>query len=257
MRQTQEAENVPAHCAVEPPHQTVQKARLLIVEDHDVNQILIQAMTKRLGYETELAADGIEAIAKLNEAASSNNPFDLILMDIQLPILDGYETTRMIRSGGLPPDTLPIIAITANAFRDDVQHCLEAGMQGHIAKPIEIHNLKSVLERWLEPANRHEKRPVSVEGQSQTSDDLIERYRLRKEAAIDNVKDLLEKDTLSRNAIRETSEIMHQLAGIAGIFGDKEFGEHAKLIEDDLEQWQNSERPSDILPALERFLEMA
>lgn len=257
MRQTLEAENVLAQCTAETPHQAQWKARLLIVEDHEVNQILIQAMTKRLGYETELAADGIEAIAKLSEAATSNRPFDLILMDIQLPGLDGCEVTRMIRSGGLSPKTLPIIAITANAFRDDVQHCLEAGMQGHIAKPIEINNLKSVLERWLEPARRDDDHPASAGKQNCVSDDLVQRYRLRKQKAVENVQDLLRKDMFSHNELRQTSEMMHQLAGVAGIFGDKKFGEHAKLIEDRLEQWQNPDRPPEIRPALQRFLEMA
>jgi len=233
------------------------KTRLLLVEDHDVNQILIQAMTKRLGYETELASDGTEAVAQITRSISEGKPFDLVLMDIQMPFMDGYEATRIIRASGISAKVLPIVAITANAFGDDIRNCLEAGMQAHISKPVDISNLKSVLQQWLAPQQPEQEKSPAKELQSEISDDLFERYRLRREEAINNVVSFVKRGTFSDSETRQIREQLHQLAGTAAMFGEQELGNHAKLIEDGLGQWKMEDRPPKMRNALEQLLEAA
>ncbi|MGB5724788.1 MAG: response regulator [Parasphingorhabdus sp.] len=261
MSQTQNHSKTPAEKSLPSQSKTENlaksKPRLLLVEDHDVNQILIQAMTSRLGYESEMATDGAEAVARIDQSIAQQNPFDLVLMDIQMPLMDGYEATRMIRASGISKEMLPIIAITANAFGDDIRNCLAAGMQAHIAKPIDISNLDSILQHWLRPEREDEDCHRSQEAHGGMSDDLIHRYRLRKEAAINSVSSLLRKGTFSSSEIREVADQMHKLAGTAAMFGEENLGNHAKLIEDGLKQWKIADRPRKTQFAVERFLEAA
>ncbi|AMO72540.1 ATP-binding protein [Sphingorhabdus sp. M41] len=135
--------------ALDKPVSKICNGRILLAEDHDINQILIAEMIRKLGYQTVLAVNGQDAIAKLEAAASENMPFDLVLMDVQMPIMDGYEASETIRSKGYSKDVLPILAITANAYPEDIAHCLQSGMQGHIAKPVMIDKLKSSLQEWI------------------------------------------------------------------------------------------------------------
>ncbi len=250
-------EIVPREYQSRPSSSSSAKARLLLVEDHDVNQILIQAMTKRLGYETELASDGTEAVAQVNQSVSEKNPFDLVLMDIQMPFMDGYEATRMIRANGISAETLPIIAITANAFADDIRNCLEAGMQAHISKPVDISNLESVLQQWLAAKKPEENRSTTKTAQSDLSDDLVRRYKLRKEDAINSVVSFVGKGTFSDREITDIRDQLHKLAGTAAMFGEPELGEQAKRIEVGLKQWTIDERPQKMASALKRFIEVA
>lgn len=117
--------------------------RVLLVEDKLVNQELACRMLARLGVSVDVASNGSAALEALTE-----KHYDLVLMDIKMPVMDGLETTRRIRGEG-QWQTLPIIAITANALLDEVQLCLQAGMNDHVAKPIRINDLKALLEKWL------------------------------------------------------------------------------------------------------------
>ncbi|MEH6660833.1 MAG: response regulator [Parasphingorhabdus sp.] len=254
---SQATAHAPLHRQSEALESSSAKARLLLVEDHDVNQILIQAMTKRLGYETELASDGTEAVAQISRSISDGNPFDLVLMDIQMPFMDGYEATRIIRTSGISAEILPIVAITANAFGDDIRNCLDAGMQAHISKPVDIANLKSVLQHWLVPQQPIENKFPAQELQSEISDDLFQRYRLRREEAINSVVSFVKQGTFSDGETRQIREQLHKLAGTAAMFGEQELGSHAKLIEDGLGQWKMEDRPQKMRNALDQLLKTA
>jgi CheY-like chemotaxis protein len=121
--------------------------RLLVVEDNQVNQKVVTAVLRKRGFVIELANDGREALAKLE----SGGDFDLILMDVQMPGLDGLEATRLIRKDQRWKG-LPIVAMTAHAMTGDKERCLEAGMNGYISKPVHPSHLLTTVDEFL--ANR-------------------------------------------------------------------------------------------------------
>ncbi len=123
--------------------------RALLVEDNELNAEIAGEILSMTGLEIVYAKDGKEAFDKMAESEAGY--YDILFMDIQMPIMDGYEATRAIRSlPGDYPKKVPIIAMTANAFMADVQACKAAGMDEHIAKPLDLDNLFKVLNQWLE-----------------------------------------------------------------------------------------------------------
>lgn len=124
-------------------------SRILLVEDHDVNRLLGTEMLERCGQDVEIAHDGNEAIAMVIDSVMRAKPYDLVFMDIQMPGCDGYAATRAIRAEGIGPDMMPIVALTANAFPEDIEAAREAGMQAHLAKPLVFADLARALQRWL------------------------------------------------------------------------------------------------------------
>lgn len=132
-----------------PAHNTASKSAaqasrsVLLVEDNAVNQTVIEAMLRSLGYQVELVGDGAQAVTAVRE-----RQFAAVLMDCRLPVMDGYEATRRIRDLG-SSGRLPIIALTANALQGDREACLQAGMNDYLAKPFKRMELQDVLERWL------------------------------------------------------------------------------------------------------------
>ena len=126
-----------------------QAARVLLAEDYDINRELITDMTRQLGVEIECAVDGVEAVSMVHHARALGRPYRLVLMDLQMPKLDGLEATQRLRDGGVSEDELPIVALTANAFADDVENCLAAGMQAHLAKPVSMERLSEALKKWM------------------------------------------------------------------------------------------------------------
>lgn len=119
-------------------------ARILVVEDNQVNQKVVTAVLRKRGFHIELANDGREALHKLEVSAA----FDLVLMDVQMPVLDGLEATRLIRKETRWKH-LPIIAMTAHAMNGDKERCLEAGMSGYISKPVHPSLLLSTVDEFL------------------------------------------------------------------------------------------------------------
>ena len=118
--------------------------KILLVEDNELNREIAVEILKEVGFAVDTAEDGEIAVQKMKQAAPRQ--YDLILMDIQMPKMDGYEATRQIRA--LPDAAkagIPIFAMTANAFEEDRQNALKAGMNGHIAKPLDIPHLLQVL----------------------------------------------------------------------------------------------------------------
>ena len=127
----------------------VRGKHILVVDDIEVNRIILVKILSTLGATCDTANNGQEAADKFN--ASQPGEYDLILMDVQMPVLDGYGATRAIRAGDHPSaKTVPIIAMTANAFTDDVRDALESGMDAHIAKPVQIDTLKSTIRQVLD-----------------------------------------------------------------------------------------------------------
>ncbi len=120
--------------------------RFMAAEDNELNAEILVELLSMMGVECEIATDGKEALAMFE--ASAPGEFDAILMDIQMPVMDGYEATRAIRASAHPmAKTIPIIAMTANAFADDVEHALNAGMDAHLAKPVDMEKLEEILKK--------------------------------------------------------------------------------------------------------------
>ncbi len=116
---------------------------ILLVEDNPVNQTVIEAMLRSLGYRVTLVADGIQAVR-----SAERQRYDAILMDCRLPVLDGYSATREIRAQE-NGRRVPIIALTANALQGDRENCLQAGMNDYLAKPFKRAELQRILQRWI------------------------------------------------------------------------------------------------------------
>ncbi len=122
------------------------RARVLVVEDNVTNQEVAQGMLMKFGVQIDLASNGEEAISALERL-----PFDLVFMDCQMPVLDGYDATRRIRDpqSSVKDHGIPVIAMTAHAMQEDRHRCLAAGMDDHIAKPVDTSRLRRALEQWL------------------------------------------------------------------------------------------------------------
>ncbi|WP_414602896.1 ATP-binding protein [Pseudomonas nitroreducens] len=123
-------------------------ARVLLVEDNPVNQLVARGLLQKLGCQVGIANNGEEALQQLASAE-----FDLVLMDCNMPVMDGYQATREIRESGRWP-SLPVIALTANALPDERERCRAAGMDDYLAKPFHRDELAAILERWAGPRSR-------------------------------------------------------------------------------------------------------
>ncbi|GHT79217.1 hypothetical protein FACS1894104_3550 [Actinomycetota bacterium] len=122
--------------------------RILLVEDIEINQEIIKVLLEPTELDIDVANNGLEAIGKWR---ASDGSYDLILMDIQMPEMDGLDATRRIRAMAelTRSATVPIIAMTANVFREDVERCREAGMNSHLGKPLELHAVEATLIKYL------------------------------------------------------------------------------------------------------------
>jgi signal transduction histidine kinase/CheY-like chemotaxis protein len=135
----------PVHRLATQKTETQNSGRILVVEDNAVNQILVLAQLKKLGFIGHAVANGREAIAALE-----HGPYHVILMDCQMPEMDGFEATVKIRELEASRGThTPIIALTANALKEDEARCLHAGMDEYLAKPVKLDELADAIQRWL------------------------------------------------------------------------------------------------------------
>lgn len=126
------------------------QVRVCIAEDNPINQKIAVAFTNKLGITCEAFSDGLQAVEALRRHSSAGQPFHIVLMDVQMPNLDGYDATKMVRKDEDPNvRNVIIIAMTASAIRGDRERCIEAGMNDYLAKPVRFVVLKSMLESYL------------------------------------------------------------------------------------------------------------
>jgi CheY-like chemotaxis protein/HPt (histidine-containing phosphotransfer) domain-containing protein len=223
------------------------RARVLVAEDNAVNQKVAVRMLERLGYRADVAANGLEAIEAL-----SHIPYAAVLMDVQMPEMDGYEATAEIRrceaeAGrrsmmmGRPIRRTPIIAMTANAMQGDREKALEARMDDYVPKPVKAEELEAVLERWISKPDE-DKATVSAAGDSsatrETSEDSLDRSvlaslrELQEEGEPDILNELIElfladvpsqlvvlKDTVEAGDAHSVERIAHTLKGSSANMG--------------------------------------
>jgi CheY-like chemotaxis protein/anti-sigma regulatory factor (Ser/Thr protein kinase) len=146
---------------------TQRDGRILIAEDHPVNRKLFESILLKHGYTVMLAENGKEALEK----AISEKP-DLIFMDCQMPVMNGYEATRQIREKGLK---IPVIAVTANALRGEQEKCFKAGMNDFLPKPFKNRDLVPVLKNWLKPQGSEEVEDLEVLTEDEGESDVEEK----------------------------------------------------------------------------------
>jgi PAS domain S-box-containing protein len=127
--------------------------RILLAEDMEINREVVLALLEPTLLEIDCAENGIEAVRKFSEAPDK---YDLIFMDVQMPEMDGYEATRRIRALDIPgAKTIPIVAMTANVFREDVEKCVAAGMNGHVGKPLDFDDVMKKLNFYLKGISKN------------------------------------------------------------------------------------------------------
>ncbi|HJQ27712.1 MAG TPA: response regulator, partial [Rubrobacter sp.] len=171
--------------------------RVLVAEDNQVNQRVAAMMLQRLGYFADIAANGLEAVEALSRV-----PYSAVLMDVQMPEMDGYAATKEIRrrenegEGALP--RTPIIAMTANAMEGDREKALDAGMDDYVAKPVKREELEVVLQRWVSESDRESVYEAGVDAHLGDGKDPLDRgvlaalRDLQEEGEPDLLKDLME-----------------------------------------------------------------
>ena len=216
-------------------------SRILLVEDHDINRILVTEMLERCGQEVAVAHDGNEGIAMVIDSIMRGRPYDLVLMDVQMPGCDGLAATRAIREEGIGPDLLPIIALTANAFAEDVTAAREAGMQGHLAKPVVFAKLARTLQRWLPTRIVEDEaqfdEPGARASQLARSPRLVARWEARRSETLGAVRKALAEGWVDNAEATDAercailARLLHKLSGTAALFDEPELGEAAGVLE--------------------------
>ena len=141
---------------IKRPISKAQTLPILLVEDSPANQLVVRIALQRAGYRVTMASDGVDACEQLRE----HGPFSLVLTDIQMPRMDGLEVARWMRQAGI---TIPVVALTVKAFKDDQEACLAAGMNDFLTKPIDFDLLESTLERWVFGTHGEESQPSPLE----------------------------------------------------------------------------------------------
>ena len=220
-------------------------SRVLVAEDHDINQLLMADMLHQLGVECDIAHDGKQALHRVLEADRLGAPYHLVLMDMQMPVMDGLQAAQAIRSADFTAAELPIIALTANAYPEDITACLAAGMQAHLAKPVSGDNLRDAFARWcpiIGAADDPAAPPRAETTPGGSSASLQARYAARKAETLALVAKAVREGQLSPFDLAELSRQVHQLAGTAGMFGDAALGEQASALDRGLAHWPKAER---------------
>jgi signal transduction histidine kinase/CheY-like chemotaxis protein/HPt (histidine-containing phosphotransfer) domain-containing protein len=172
-------EEPPARAA--DPAGTHAQRRILVVEDSRINQMFATALLEKLGYRADVAADGAEAVEAVRRL-----PYDLILMDVRMPVMDGLRATRIIRGMGRVGRGIPIIAMTASAGEKDMAECRAAGMSDFISKPIDRAKLVAMLARWSKSTGEPE--PASAHAAPGASSPLLDEARLAELAELGDMQ---------------------------------------------------------------------
>ena len=264
-----------ASASVQQQGQSAQKRlagmRLLVVEDNLMNQQVAQELLSYEGAYVDVANNGRQAISRI---LAAGQPFDAVLMDIQMPDIDGYEATRILREEkGFR--TLPIIAMTANALPEDRQACLAAGMDDHIGKPFDIRQVVSVLLRHCRPpsagvttAAGAQYRPgedvalPAMPAGFSLSDplarlghnrgllvDLLRQFCRDQRHAADEIAALLQ-----RGDRQSALHLLHTLKGLAGAVGAQSLAQHALSMEERLRAGTDVAENEELLARLREVL---
>ena len=239
------------------------RLNILVAEDNPVNQELIMAMVNKAGHDCSLARDGSQAVDCVMEARRGGHPFDMVLMDMQMPNMDGLQAARAIRDAGIHAEELPILAVTANAYPDDIQKCVIAGMQAHLSKPLRLNALSAAIGQWAGRVET-ESMPPNAEAPTASFGERFEeetdpRLRMmfddRKQAAINAIDAVMQRGELAAEKKQDIADLLHQIAGVAAYFGQEELGETCRAMQDEILETIDAARALEILTEVrERLL---
>jgi CheY-like chemotaxis protein len=213
------------------PAPAQRRARVLIAEDHDVNQMLMLSMATSANFDAEIAENGAEAIAMVEAAVRAGAPFDLVLMDMQMPVVDGLAATRELRAKGFSSTQLPIVALTANAYQDDIAACRAAGMQAHLSKPVRAREIREVVAKFTQatvPASVPTPAGLAAKPSARTL------YMERRTQTLNAVAEAVRRGQVDAVSLAAIVDLLHKLAGTAGFFGEDGLGAAASELEDRL-----------------------
>ncbi len=254
-------------------------AKVLLAEDNIVNQQVASGMLGKLGITPDIANNGREAIELLEK-----NDYDLVFMDVQMPEMDGYQATKIIRSGiyKLKNQSVPIIAMTAHALEGDKEKCIEAGMDDYLSKPVVMEQLVEILEKWLPDKIMIETEPITIEkrptpekvGSYVTAPDdpkifdyksFMKRVMDDKELAKTILDSFLEdipkqiqllKEFIEESRIHEAERQAHSIKGASANIGGEQLREVAFQIEKMCKEG-NTDNVSELIQELEqKFVEL-
>jgi response regulator RpfG family c-di-GMP phosphodiesterase len=169
-----------------------------------------------------------------------------------MPIIDGLEAARRIRAAGIAPARLPIIALTANAYADDVAACLDAGMQAHLAKPVALAVLSATIQKWSGSLAPH----VIAAPAFTISPALQARFAARKTELVQFAQGLIASDDIDEGEVKHLTDLLHKLAGSAGMFNEVSLGTRAAELEEQLAAAPSHAR-GNIVRVVVRVLESA
>jgi CheY-like chemotaxis protein len=206
--------------------------RILVAEDNSVNQRLILLLLEKLGYRADVVADGREAVA-----AVERQPYDVVLMDVQMPEMDGLEATREIRQQSREPGRPRIIAMTANALQGDREACLAAGMNDYIAKPIRQDELAAALSR-AGGRDGAQPKPAALDeaaldqlartvGTPEALASLADTFLADTESILDGLR-----GAIGRGDAAEVRRLAHSLKSTAASFGATELSTLSRRLEE-------------------------
>lgn len=230
-------------------------ARVLLVEDNLINQEVAKGILDDLRLSIDVASNGLEALEML-KTVGVEQPYQLLLMDCQMPEMDGYEASRAIRAGraGGRYVEVPILAMTANAMRGDKEKCLAAGMNDYISKPLDVDNLETLVVKWLRISSTSEASPVkqtAVTEQSLEADEArapliwdqqaaLKRCRNKPERLISLLSSYVENSQQEIDALERAgtqydlsllAKLAHGLKGVAANMGGDQFVRQLELLE--------------------------
>ncbi|MFB9354828.1 ATP-binding protein [Sneathiella chinensis] len=236
---------------------------ILVAEDNNTNQMIIREMLKMDGHSVVVVNDGMAAVEKIQENPAG---YDLVFMDIQMPVMDGVEATKAIRSIVPAASDLPILALTANVYPSQIDQYAAAGMQDTLTKPIVQNELRAVLNTYL-GASTKKRQDADTGTEGQLGDvidlsvlgNLLDMMNNRAgRALIHSIRRNLQKDAARlRSEDLPTSEIVmisHDIAGLAANTGMKRLAAHAKNVEIEIEETQT---PQALVAPLILELELA
>ncbi|MCK5235858.1 MAG: response regulator, partial [Deltaproteobacteria bacterium] len=219
-----------------------QMSRILITEDNITNQKVARNILEKLGYQVDIAANGQEAIEALEA-----QPYNLVLMDCHMPVMDGYEATREIRNSTsqVRNHNIPIIAMTANAMKGDRDDCIEAGMDDYIAKPIDPKSLAEMVEKWLSELSEPDREESSLQKPPEAEESfsmsiLIDRLmgdeEIAKEILDGFIEDMPNQISSMKEALDEgdsslVQRLAHTIKGASGNVGATALQEAALQVE--------------------------